>query len=103
MNKEEFIKFCLQYAKSKGFDDYFIPSLLENNPESDNLSVAQYEATCLYNFLNDNNLFNVTNIKKIDTDKILLAEIDSVDIDNLQEKGYEVILYRQGRPAPKWL
>jgi regulator of replication initiation timing len=37
------------------------------------------------------------------SNKILLVEDGSVDIDKLEEDGFYVICYRQGSRAPMWL
>ena len=42
-------------------------------------------------------------LKKLLSNKILLAEDGSVDVDKLEEDGFYVIVYRQGAKPPMWL
>lgn len=42
-------------------------------------------------------------LKKALSQKILLVEDGSVDIDKLEQDGFYVIVYRQGSKPPIWL
>ena len=46
---------------------------------------------------------NLKIINKASSDKILLVEDGSVDVDKLEEDGFYVIIYRQGAKPPMWL
>lgn len=42
-------------------------------------------------------------LKKLLSQKILLVEDGSVDVDKLEQDGFYVIVYRQGSKPPMWL
>ena len=46
---------------------------------------------------------NLKIINKASSDKILLVEDGSVDVDKLEQDGFYVIIYRQGAKPPMWL
>lgn len=71
--------------------------LCKNNP------VGSFEAEILYDYIVEKGIININEVKKIDTDKIMLVEDGSVDIDGLEAQGYKVIPYRQGATPPTWL
>lgn len=62
-----------------------------------------FEAMAIYDYLLEKGIINTTVINKIDIDKILIVEDGSVDEDKLEERGYEIITYRQGSCPPAWL
>lgn len=48
-------------------------------------------------------IIEIKETKKIDTKKILVVEEGSVDINDLEDRGYEVIVYGQGFKPPKFI
>ena len=50
----------------------------------------------------ENNI-DVSKEEKTIKDKILLVEDGSVDVESLEQKGFCVIVYRQGGKKPEWL
>ena len=42
-------------------------------------------------------------LKKVLSQKILLVEDGSVDVDKLEQDGFYVIIYREGSKPPMWL
>jgi hypothetical protein len=51
----------------------------------------------------DDDVITTADNKVIKKENILLVEDGSVDIDQLEEYGFYVIVYRQGATPPMWL
>lgn len=63
------------------------------------ISVEGEDFLCYYS---ENNLLPYIEEKKL-PEKILLVEDGSVDIDQLEQDGFYVIVYRNGSQPPMWL